>query len=154
MQALAKHHEAVRLVDKEAYRQVHHQKLRAAIDAYRRLSRHYDELPALLPRLQRQEHRAVLFDLADSLHELGRTEEAIQAYNIIIYRYESAPCVMAAYVQLANIFQAMGQTDQFAATVERAYWTLEKIPAPVFVARFGGASKDYWQNWLRAMRVH
>lgn len=153
LRALAQYHKAVRLVDKEAYRQVHRQKLQAAIDAYRGLSRQYDALPVPLSRLQRQEHRGILFDLADSLYELGRTEEAIRAYNIIIYRYESDPCVMAAYVQLANIFQTLGRADRFEAILERAYWTLEKIPAPVFVARFGGASKGYWQNWLRAMRV-
>ena len=152
--ALAASAKAVRLVDKEALLQVRRQKLQSAIAEFVGLVQRYEQLSEAITPLQRREYRSVLFDLADSYDELDRTEEAIKAYNVIIYRFESLPCVMPAYVQLARMYLKMGRLDQYMAVLERARWTLEKIPEKAFVAQLGAPSKQYWEDWIRTMQAH
>lgn len=154
LNALAKSREAVRLSDKEALREVHRQKLQHAITEYRKLAKLFEQLPRdEMTRLRSQEYRNVLFDLADSLSELGQTEEAITAYGVIIYQLQTSPEVMSAYVQLARAYLAMGRTDQYMAVLERARWTLEKIPEEAFARQLGGPSKQYWTNWIQTMQA-
>jgi tetratricopeptide (TPR) repeat protein len=151
--ALAKSREEVRPHDKDALLKIHDEKLRSAVEEYRRLIVLYEQLPGPPDALRRQEYHNVMFELADSLFELGLTEEARQAYNVIVYRFENMPAVMQAYVQLMAIYQGLGQKDQLLAVLERARWTLEKIPAERFAEQTGGPSKAYWQDWLQKVRI-
>jgi len=154
--ALARSREEVRPHEKEALRKIHDEKLRSAVEEYRRLIAQYEQMTeppsGSLDELRRQEYHNAMFELADSLYELGLTEEARQAYNTIVYRFESMPAVMQAYVRLMAIYQGLGQKDQLLAVLERARWTLEKIPAERFAEQTGGPSKAYWQDLLQKIR--
>ena len=152
--ALARRREAVRLTDKEALAEVHRQKLQSAVAQYEQLVKRYEQLsPEQMTVLRRQEYQGILFDLADSLFELGRTDEAIAAYGVVIYRLQTSPDVMSAYVQLARAHLMSGRTDQYMAVLERARWTLEKIPDEAFARQLGTPSKAYWQNWIRTLQA-
>jgi hypothetical protein len=59
---------------------------------------------------------------------------------------------MPAYVQLARAYLKMGRTDQYMAALERARWTLEKIPEEAFGRQLGAPSKQYWQHWIQTMQ--
>lgn len=151
--ALAKSRDEVRLHEKESLKRIHREKLQSAIEDYRRLVELYERQSVQLDPLRQQEYRNVMFELADSLFDLGLTEEARQAYNLIVYRFENLPAVMPAYVQLAAIYQGLGERDQLSAVLERAKWTLEKIPDQKFLEQVGGPTKGYWQDWIRKVQM-
>ena len=151
--ALAKSARAVRSVDKEAFTEIHRQKLSSAVGQFERLKKIYEQMPQdRMTALGEQEYRDILFGLADSLYELDRFEEAVKIYNVIVYRFQLDPSAMAAYVKLVTIYESMGHKDKSKAVFERAGWTLEKIPESKFAARLGEPSKQYWENWIRTMQ--
>jgi tetratricopeptide (TPR) repeat protein len=151
--ALEKSVAAVRLSDKEAYREIHRQKLESAVGEFRRLMQEYELLPqAEQTPLRREEYQNVLFGLADSLYELGNYEEAIKVYNVIVHRFQTSPCAMSAYVQLAAAYETIGRADQATAVFERARWTLEKIPENAFGRNLGEPTKQYWANWIKSIQ--
>ncbi|MBN2583801.1 MAG: tetratricopeptide repeat protein [Planctomycetes bacterium] len=153
LKALEKSEKAVRKTDKDAFMEIYRQKTQSAIEQYRQRVRDYEALPRQdLTLLREQEYRAILFEQAECLLELGRLDEATTIYNTIVYRFQMDPCVMAAYVKLATAYETSGHKDKAQAVYERAQWTLEKIPEEAFAMRIGEPSKQYWANWIQTMR--
>lgn len=152
--ALAAARDATRLADRQALRDLHRSKLQQAIEEFEAIIERYESLPAeAMDELHEQQYQASLFDLAACLHELGRIDEAVRVYNVIVYRFQTSPSVMSAYVKLADIYLAGGQNDEYAAVLERARWTLEKIPDQAFAARLGAPGKQHWLNWIQTMQL-
>jgi len=153
LRALEKSAKTIRPVDRDAFVEIHRQKLQSAADQFKLLVPIYEQMPQdEMTSLGRQEYQDILFALADSLYELDRFEEAVKIYNVIVYQFQMDPCAMAAYVKLATAYQKMGHWDKAKAVFERAHWTLEKIPEGAFASRLGEPSKPYWENWIQVMQ--
>jgi tetratricopeptide (TPR) repeat protein len=126
--------------------------LESAARQFERLAPEYEQAAEKeLSPLGEKEYRDVLFGLADSRFELAQYEEAIRAYNLIVHRFQTSPCAMSAYVQLAAAYEGLKRKDQAAAVFERAKWTLEKIPEVDFAREMGEPSKAYWERWIKSM---
>lgn len=153
LKALEKSQSAVRQADKDALLEIYRQKTGSAADQYRQLAKDYESLaPEAMTPLRQQEYCTVLFEQAECLIELGRLDEATALYNVVVYRFQMDPCVMAAYVRLAAAHEKAGHKDKARAVYERARWTLEKIPEEAFAMRIGEPSKQYWAHWIQTMQ--
>jgi tetratricopeptide (TPR) repeat protein len=152
LKALEKSEAAPRQAEKDEQREIYRQRLESAMRQFERLAPEYEQAAGRqLSPLGEKEYRDVLFGLADSQFELGRFEEAIRTYNLIVHRFQTSPCAMSAYVQLAASYEGLKRKDQASAVFERAKWTLEKIPDVEFAREMGEPSKAYWQNWIKSM---
>ncbi len=152
LRALAKSDAASRPAEKDAYREIYRQRLESAARQFERLAPEYEYAAGReMTPLAEKEYRDVLFGLADSRFELGQFEEAVRTYNLIVHRFQTSPCAMSAYVQLAAAYEGLKRKDQASAVFERAKWTLEKIPEQDFARELGEPSKAYWQNWIKSM---
>jgi tetratricopeptide (TPR) repeat protein len=152
LRALARSDAATRPAEKDAYREIYRQRLESAARQFERLAPQYEQAAGReMTPLADKEYRDVLFGLADSQFELGQFEEAVRTYNLIVHRFQTSPCAMSAYVQLAAAYEGLKRKDQASAVFERAKWTLEKIPDVDFAKEMGEPSKAYWQNWIKSM---
>lgn len=151
--ALERSRTAEQVIERRAAAEISRQKLSSAVAEMRQLVGIYDELPseARTP-LALNEQRSLLFDLADTLLQLSRTDEAIAAYDEIVSRYQTSPAAMSAYSRLASEYRKLNKRDQLMAVLERARWTLEKIPEEAFAAE-PGMSRAFWQYWLETMQL-
>ncbi len=128
-------------------------RLRRALEAFDRV------IAALAPhdtssltQLDRTHLRGSYLYRADSLFDLGLHEQAIEAYNEAVWRYENLPAAISASMQIVHCHQRLGQTDQARAAIERLGWLLAKIPASAFETERGMSSKQYWENMLSQLR--
>jgi tetratricopeptide (TPR) repeat protein len=85
---------------------------------------------------------------ADCLYDLGRYEEAIQAYEGVIDHYEKTPIALASYVQIANAYQRMGQYGKIKAVLERMKWLMQHLPESAFSKPGEPFSRRDWEEWI------
>jgi len=103
--------------------------LEAALDNYRKvqetLSRRldHDELALLEESILRNCH----FSIGDILIDLAQYDAAITAYSTVVNRYQNAPEVLEAYLQLAEAYRHSGQPDQARGTLEQAKLVLARM---------------------------
>ncbi|MBN2559357.1 MAG: tetratricopeptide repeat protein [Phycisphaerae bacterium] len=88
----------------------------------------------------------------DCLFDLGHFEEAIEAYNEAVWRYEDLPAAVSASMQIVHCHQRLGQWDEAAAALERLSWLLKKMPASAFEAERGMSTKEYWENMVARLQ--
>ena len=62
------------------------------------------------------------------LFELGRYDEAVEAYLAAANRYQDSPWMLDSYVQLARSYQRLGRDDDARRALERAKTALAKHP--------------------------
>ncbi|MCB9851829.1 MAG: tetratricopeptide repeat protein [Phycisphaerales bacterium] len=88
--------------------------------------------------------RATYLYIGDCLFDLGRLDEAVEAYREAAWRYENDPIAVSAAMQVVHCFNRLGMGDESRAALGRMRWLVEKIPAESFEERGGMSPKSYW----------
>ena len=90
------------------------------------------------------------FYAGDCLFDLGKYQDAIDAYDRAVFKYQDDPRCVGAYVQIVNANLALGRTEQAKAANERAKWIVQRLPAGAFTDDSVGAvmPREYWEKWL------
>lgn len=94
-----------------------------------------EELTAILARQEKRPLTAVeqailrncFFARGDILFDLGRYQEAIQAYATVTNRYQQRPEVLQAFVQIASCYRRLGQAENARSTVEQGKYALKHL---------------------------
>lgn len=110
------------------------------------LSARQDVAP-LSPR-ERDLLRNCYFLQADALYDLGRWEEAIQAYSSATNRYQTRPEALEAFVQIASCYRHLDQPAKARGTLEQAKVMLRRIPADAAFDKTTRYSRDEWVTLL------
>ena len=125
-----------------------------------------DEYGRLITELSDQQHTAhrtpaelavlrnCYFGRADALFDLGRFEEAIQAYSAATNRYQHEPEVLEAYVQIASCYRRIDRPNEARGTIEQARVVVERIRPTADFTRTTRLDRQQWKDlltWLRAL---
>lgn len=115
----------------------------------------YDEFLAQLPddpaHPARAYERLALFFRGDCMFELNEPvslQDALATYRQIAARFEGAPDVLTAQVQIANIYLRIGRETEAARAIERARWLLRSIPDAALESGGLGQSRREWDQYL------
>jgi TolA-binding protein len=129
--------------------------LQAAIDGYSSLiTRLSDQQDAQHLPTEAAILRNCYFGRADALFDLGKYEEAIQAYSAATNRYQHDPESLEAYVQIASCHRRQGRLSEARGTLEQAKVVLQRIrPDADFVRTTRLGRQDWVQllDWLRTL---
>ena len=88
--------------------------------------------------------RRVLFDL-------GRYQEAIEAYQNVSSLYPNEPFVLETFVQIANCWQRLDRAENAHGAIEQAQLTLEQLPSDADFAATTAFSREEWRMLLDNM---
>ena len=88
---------------------------------------------------------------ADCLFDLGRYEQAMEAYTEAAWRYDNMPASVSASMQIVQCQLRLGQKNEAKAALARLKWTLAKIPAAAFDTERGMSPKKYWEDMIERM---
>lgn len=88
--------------------------------------------------------RNCYFNRADALFDLGRFEEAIQAYSAATNRYQHEPEALEAYVQIATCYRRLQRYAEARGTLEQARVVLERIRSDADFARTTRFDRQQW----------
>jgi tetratricopeptide (TPR) repeat protein len=78
------------------------------------------------------------------LFQLGRYQDAIQAYASVTNRYQQRPEVLEAYVQIAACYRRLGQTDEARSTLQQAKYALNHLPESVSFDETSNYNRQEW----------
>ena len=92
--------------------------------------------------------RNCYFNRADALFDLGRLEEAIQAYSAATNRYQHEPEALEAYVQIATCYRRLQRYAEARGTLEQARVVLERIKPD---ANFAATTRFDRQQWVQLL---
>jgi tetratricopeptide (TPR) repeat protein len=92
--------------------------------------------------------RNCYFNRADALFDLGRFEEAIQAYSAATNRYQHEPEALEAYVQIATCYRRLQRYAEARGTLEQARVVLERIRNDADFARTTRFDRQQWIQLL------
>jgi tetratricopeptide (TPR) repeat protein len=92
--------------------------------------------------------RNAYFLAADVLFDLGRYDEAIQAYSNASNRYQSRPEALEALVQIASCYRQLNQPAKARSTIEQAKLMLRRIPTETEFDKTTRYSRDEWVTLL------
>ncbi|QDU26980.1 Tetratricopeptide repeat protein [Anatilimnocola aggregata] len=92
--------------------------------------------------------RNCYFNRADALFDLGRYEEAIQAYSAATNRYQHEPESLEAYVQIATCYRRLQRYAEARGTLEQARVVLERIRKD---ADFAKTTRFDRQQWIQLL---
>lgn len=89
------------------------------------------------------------FYRADCMFDLGRYEEAIDLYKDAARRYQDDPSALAAYMQIASAYSALGKPAEAKVASERAKWLLRRVSPDEFSSGGFAVPREYWEHWLK-----
>jgi tetratricopeptide (TPR) repeat protein len=92
--------------------------------------------------------RNCYFNRADALFDLGRYEEAVQAYSAATNRYQHEPEALEAYVQIANCYRRLQRYSEARGTLEQARVVLERIRNDADFAKTTRFDRAQWVQLL------
>jgi tetratricopeptide (TPR) repeat protein len=101
-----------------------------------------------LTLLQESVLRNTCFARAALLKQLGRLDEALDAYTALINRYQHSPAVLDAYVQAAAIYLEQRQEAKARNAIAAAQSALKRMPDNGLVKDLTGESKADWERYL------
>lgn len=101
-----------------------------------------------LTLLQESVLRNTCFARAAVLKQLGRLDEALDAYTVLINRYQHSPAVLDAYVQAAAIYLEQRQEAKARNAIAAAQSALKRMPDNGLVKDLTGESKADWERYL------
>ena len=101
-----------------------------------------------LTLLQESMLRNTYFTRAAVLKQLGRLDEALDAYTALINRYQHSPAVLDAYIQAAAIYREQRQEAKARNTIAAAQSALKRMPDNGLVQDLTGESKADWERYL------
>lgn len=105
----------------------------------------------LLPPIDQSTLRNCYFGRGAMLQQLGRYEEAVQAYADATNRYQYAPEALDAYVQAAECLRRLNRAADARGTLEQAKVALARIAADADFAATTNHTRAEWTeklDWL------
>jgi TolA-binding protein len=125
------------------------------------LAGYEQELNAILVRQERQPltplEEAILrncfFARGDILFDLGRYQDAIQAYASATNRYQQKPEVLQAYVQIAACYRRLGQAAEARSTLEQAKYALKHLAEGVTFEDTSNYNRQEWNELLDTLKT-
>jgi tetratricopeptide (TPR) repeat protein len=105
-------------------------------------------------RLEQAILRNSYFSRADSLFDMGRYDEAAEAYSAATNRYQNEPESLAAYVQIAACYRRQDRISETRGTLEQARLVLERMRKDTDFTRTTPYSREEWNDlltWLGAL---
>jgi tetratricopeptide (TPR) repeat protein len=129
--------------------------LQAAIDGYSGIIGHLsDQQDAQRLATEAAILRNCYFGRADSLFDLARFDEAIQAYSAATNRYQHDPESLEAYVQIASCYRRLNRPVEARGTLEQARVVLQRIRPDANFAKTTRLDRQEWTqllDWLRTL---
>lgn len=92
--------------------------------------------------------RNCFFARGEILFELGRYQDAIQAFASATNRYQQKPEVLQAYVQIAACYRRLGQMAEARSTLEQAKYALKHLADGVAFDETTNYSQQEWGELL------
>jgi TolA-binding protein len=111
------------------------------------LNRRADETP--LAAVEQAILRNALFARGGVLYDLGRFDEAIQAYSTATNRYQNEPAAVEAYVQIASCYRRLNKPLEARGTLEQAKLVIERMPADADFTKTTRFPRDEWNTLLQ-----
>lgn len=118
---------------------------------------HYEEAQRLLNRQQERTEltpleKAILrnsyFAVGMAMVDLGRYEDAIRAYSTATNRYQHAPEVLEAFVQIAGCYRRLNRPLEARGTVRQAKVVLNRLPEQAPYQQATNFSRKQWTEML------
>jgi tetratricopeptide (TPR) repeat protein len=118
---------------------------------------HYEDAQRILNRRQEREELTPLeqgilrnsyFAVGTSLVDLSRYEEAIRAYSTATNRYQHAPEVLDAFVQIAGCYRRLNKPLEARGTVRQAKVVLNRLPEKAPYEQATNMSRKQWVDLL------
>ncbi len=116
-----------------------------------------DEAQRILNQRQEREpltplEQAILrnsyFAVASAMVDLGRYEDAIRAYATATNRYQHAPEVLEAFVQIAGCYRRLNRPREARGTVRQAQVVLNRLPEKAPYEQATNFSRKQWVELL------
>lgn len=85
------------------------------------------------------------------LFDLGRYKEAIEAYSNVSSLYPDEPFVLETFVQIANCWRRLEQSDKARGAIRQAQIALERLPKDVDFTNDTAFTRDEWTELLADM---
>ncbi len=85
------------------------------------------------------------------LFDLGKYQEAIEAYQNVSSLYPNEPFVLETFVQIANCWQRLDRQENAHGAIQQAQLTLEQMPGDADFAATTAFSRDEWRTLLDNM---
>lgn len=85
------------------------------------------------------------------LFDLGRYQEAIEAYQNVSSLYPNEPFVLETFVQIANCWQRLDRPENARGAIQQAQITLTQLPGAANFAATTAFSRDEWKILLDNM---
>ncbi len=85
------------------------------------------------------------------LFDLGRYQEAIEAYQNVSSLYPNEPFVLETFVQIANCWQRLDRAENAHGAIQQAQLTLEHLPGDADFAATTAFSREEWRMLLNSM---
>jgi tetratricopeptide (TPR) repeat protein len=85
------------------------------------------------------------------LFDLGRYQEAIEAYQNVSSLYPNEPFVLETFVQIAHCWQRLDRTENAHGAIEQAQLTLQQLPDDSDFAATTAFSREEWRMLLNNM---
>ena len=104
--------------------------------------------------LQQAILRNSYFGRADALFDMGRYDEAAEAYSAATNRYQNEPESLSAYVQIAACYRRQDRLIEARGTLEQARLVLQRIRQDADFTRTTPYSREGWNDlltWLSAL---
>jgi tetratricopeptide (TPR) repeat protein len=105
----------------------------------------------LLPAIEQATLRNCYFGRGAMLQQLGRYDEAIQAYADATNRYQFAPEALVAYMQSAECLRRLNRLEEAKVAIEQAKVALARIPAEANFEATTSRSRAEWTQDLEWM---
>ncbi|MGD9632081.1 MAG: tetratricopeptide repeat protein [Pirellulales bacterium] len=85
------------------------------------------------------------------LFDLGRYQEAIEAYQNVSSLYPNEPFVLETFVQIANCWQRLDRPANAHGAIQQAQITLQQLPGEANFASTTALSREEWEVLLNNM---
>jgi TolA-binding protein len=82
---------------------------------------------------------------------LGRYNDAINAYSNVSSLYPDEPFVLGTFVQIANCYRRLGQSEKARGAVQQAQIAFDGLPADADFTTTTALDRDEWQLMLADM---
>jgi tetratricopeptide (TPR) repeat protein len=82
------------------------------------------------------------------MFDLGRYQDAIEAYQNVSSLYPNEPFVLETFVQIAHCWQRLDRAENAHGAIEQAQLTLEQMPNDADFAATTAFSRDEWRMLL------
>jgi tetratricopeptide (TPR) repeat protein len=85
------------------------------------------------------------------LFDLGKYQEAIEAYQNVSSLYPNEPFVLETFVQIANCWQRLDRAQNAHGAIKQAQLTLQQMPGDADFAATTAFSREEWRMLLNNM---